>query len=131
MGTDQPANGNGKLYFVASLGGTQTGVLAHTTSSPFNVHFMRPTKLAILPKPNANGIIGSFPTNVYRTRIRKGVLVDSNSPSQLAYVDINIGIPAGADTFDPVSLSSMLSLAIAALTEQREGLRTLSLTGTM
>lgn len=112
---DTPPAINAKQFAVTTLGGTQTGVLAHSIGSPFTLTAFRPQKFKVLGSPNANGVINSFPRNVFEFLVRKGVSVAVNQPVQLAWARLSIGIPAGNDIYDKVNYLAMMSALIGML----------------
>jgi hypothetical protein len=60
-----PAN-NAKQYYVSALGGTQTGVLAHSVAAPFTLSFWKPQVLRTLKPVNpVTGVLKEVPTNPY------------------------------------------------------------------
>lgn len=120
---DTPKDVNGKQWAVTALGGTQTGVEAHSASNPFTLAFWRPKVYkALQAVSNGVTVLRDVPKNQYGIRVEKGMEVLSNQPRQIGYVSITIGIPAGADVTDPESVRAMLSCAIGALQQQSAGL---------
>jgi len=128
---DTPPNAQSKQYAVSALGGTQTGVAAHSLSAPFTLTMFRPASIKSLGSPNASGVIRSFPKNTFEVLSRKGVGVLANQPIQLALVRTTITMPAGADTYDAVSVKAMLSAHIGLLTQIAQGISDTVLTGTL
>lgn len=130
--TDSAPNGNsGKAYAVSGIGGTQAGV--DTTSSPsrpFTIVNSRPPVLRQVPAVNqVTGLIGNVPVNVYKTNVRKGVTVLAGQASRIAYANVEIGIPAGADINDAPNVRAMLSLLVGALNQMSAGLGDTAVTG--
>lgn len=126
---DTAPNNAGKQWAVTAIGGTQTGVLAHTVASPFTVMFERPSVLKMLGAPAANGFISNVPTNRYKCIVRKGVVPAVNQPARPLIVRVEIDVPAGADTYDAASVRAALSLAIGALSQQSAGFGDTSVSG--
>lgn len=120
--TDVAPNNNGKQHAVTALGGTQTGVNAHSVSSPFTITFVRPKSLRVLGAPNANGHIPNVPRNVYKLIVRKGVTPAADQPQQTMLVNVSIHVPAGADTYDAANVRAALSAAIGVLDAQSSGI---------
>lgn len=119
-----------KGFYVTALGGTQTGVLVHSISSPFTLSIARPASLKTLGTPNpVNGRYPSVPQNTYNVRVRKGVNIAANQPASVATADIKVSIPAGAETYDPNSIAALLSLAASLLSQQADGLLSTAKTG--
>lgn len=120
---DTPPNPYGKQWFVSVLGGTQTGVTAHSVSSPFTIAQFRPPVYRLLDPINPNtGRINSIPTNVYKTVTRKGVIPIAGQPAKPLVITTTIEVPAGSDVADPLSIKAALSLHIGAVYQQASGL---------
>lgn len=122
---------NQKQYYVSSLGGTQPGVSVHGISNPFTITATVPTAFKQLGSPNANGVIRTFPKNYIEILARKGVLPQADQNPQLMMVRVSIGLPAGADIADPVSVASCLAMVAAVLWGQAEEIRKTVVTGGM
>lgn len=123
---------NGKQYAITALGGTQTGVDAHSVSKPFTVTFFKPVVLKPLPPANpVTGIIKSIPMNTYKVLVRKGAVPLINQAAQVATVDIKLNIPAGTDTYEPEDIRAMISLAVGALTQLSAGMGDTAVSGIM
>jgi hypothetical protein len=122
----------GKQYYVSALGGTQTGVLAHTVASPFTVSAFRPATLKTLQPVNpTTGQLRSVPVNTYKVMTRKGVVPLSGQAAKVAMLRTELDIPAGSDTADPLSLRAMISAHIGLLTQISDALGSTVLTGTI
>jgi hypothetical protein len=128
---DTPPAATAKQFAVTAVGGTQDGVSVHSISSPFTMTMFRPANFKVLGKPNAAGVIRSFPNNRFEVLTRKGVGVLANQPIQLATVRTVISIPAGSDVYDAVSIKAMLSSHIGLLTQIPQGTSDTVLTGTL
>lgn len=122
---------NGKQYAVTALGGTQAGVSAHTVSSPFTVTYTRPKQLKSLPAIGTNGQYGSIPNNTHKVLIRKGVTPSAGQPSRVMQIAIEIGVPAGSETYDSANVRAAISLAIGSLTQLSAGIGDTVVTGVM
>lgn len=129
--TDTAPSQNGKQVAITALGGTQTGVLAHSVSSPFTCSVFRPVQLRVLPAPGSNGFIRGVPFNHYKVITRKGVLPAANQPAVTMQIDTKIGVPAGSDAFDVNSVRAALSAHIGLLTQISLELGITATTGTM
>jgi hypothetical protein len=117
--TDVAPDVNGKQVAVTSLGGTQTGVVAHSVSSPFTITFVRPKTYKFLGKPNpTTGLIGSVPRNSLKTITRKGVIPQVGQPTAVMVITTTMDIPAGADSADPTSIRAAISAHLGALVQQ-------------
>lgn len=107
---DQNPADNGKQVYVSALGGTQSGVLVHSVSSPFTASMFRPKVLKTLQPVNpVTGVLRSVPTNDYKIIIRKGVIPLAGQAPRTANITITMSIPAGAEANDYTSLESMFS----------------------
>lgn len=122
----------GKQYYVSALGGTQTGVLAHSVASPFTMSCFKPANLKSLQPVNpVTGVLRSVPMNTYKVITRKGVIPLAGQASKPAMIKSELDIPAGSDLADPLSLRAMISAHIGLLTQISDGLGTTVLTGTI
>lgn len=127
---DTPPGVNSKQWAITALGGTQTGVDAHTVSKPFTTSFFRPASLKTLPAANpVTGIIKGVGYNVYKLLTRKGMLPAANQTPLVGSVETRIVIPAGADTYEPEEIRAMLSAHIGALSQVSAGLGDTAING--
>lgn len=117
IAADTAPTSAGKQYAVTALGGTQTGVdTASSPSKPFTVTLERPATLRALPALNgATGVLPSVPRNVYKIRVRKGVVPLTGQAPQTLIAELAISVPAGADTADPANIRAAMSLLIGSL----------------
>lgn len=128
--SDTAPEPNGKQVAVTTLGGTQTGVVAHSVSSPFTLNFVRPKALKMLGQPNpVTGRYPSIPRNNYSLVTRKGVLPAAGQPPVPMIIRTIIEVPAGADSYDPQSVRAALSAHIGALSQQSAGVGDTTATG--
>lgn len=113
---------NGKQYAVTALGGTQTGVVAHSVASPFTITFWRPKILKILGSLNVvTGQLTNVPMNVYKIVTRKGVIPLSGQSARTMVITTTVEVPAGADSADPLSIRAALSAHAGSLSQQSAG----------
>lgn len=113
---DVAPDSNGKQYAVTALGGTQTGVDAHTVSAPFTITMVRPKNFRSLGQPNpVTGVVSNVPRNTYKLIVRKGVTPLSGQPSTTQLLSCEFQVPAGSDEADPLSVRAALSLLIGTL----------------
>lgn len=131
IAADQAPTPSSKQYAVTALGGTQSGVSAHTISAPFTLTMFRPATFKSLGTTDPSGRVRVFPKNTFEVLTRKGVHVLANQPVQLMTIRTNLGIPAGADTFDVNSIKAAISAHIGLLTQISQGLSDTVLTGTL
>lgn len=129
---DSNPDNNGKQYYVSALGGTQTGVTAHSVASPFTVSAFRPKVLKTLGPVNpVTGELRSVPMNTYKVITRKGVLPLAGQASKVAMIKTDLDIPAGSDLADPLSLRAAISAHIGLLTQISSALGDTVVTGTI
>lgn len=121
--SDVAPDTNGEQYAVTALGGTQTGVLAHSVSSPFTITMIRPKNFRSLGTPNpVTGVVSNVPRNTYKLIVRKGVVPLAGQASQTALATVEIQVPAGADSADALSVRAMMSLLAGALWSNSAGI---------
>lgn len=120
---DTPPNSHSEQLAVTALGGTQTGVVAHSVSSPFTITMERPAQFKQLGQPNpSTGVVASVPRNVYTVRTRKGVLPLAGQASQVMLIETKISVPAGSDNADPLSVRAALSAHVGTLNADSTGI---------
>jgi len=120
---------NGKQHAITALGGTQTGVVAHSVAAPFTVTFWRPKTFKSLGLLNANGQLSSVAMNVYKVITRKGVLPLAGQAYKNMQITTIIEVPAGSDTADSANVRAALSLHLGALNQQSAGLGDTTISG--
>lgn len=121
---------HGKQWAVTALGGTQSGVTAHTASSPFTVTFFKPKLWKPLGQVNpVTGQIKAVPRNVFKEVIRKAVTVLSGQPTHNAIFSRTFDLPAGSDTADAPNLRAAMSLQVGIATQQSATLGDTLVTG--
>ncbi|DAD51844.1 coat protein [ssRNA phage Esthiorhiza.3_13] len=131
LATDTAPTSAGKQYAVSALGGTQAGVDASSTPSrPFTWTGSRPAVLRQLPALNAStGLLPNVPNNVYKVLVRKGVTVLSGQSARVASCNLEISIPAGADSADAANVRAMLSLLVGSINQISSSLGDTIVTG--
>lgn len=129
---DNAPDANGKQYYVSALGGTQTGVLAHSVAAPFTLSMFRPKVLKTLAPVNpVTGVLRSVPVNTYKAITRKGVLPLAGQSYKTAVIKTELDIPAGSDLADPLSLRAAISAHIGLLTQISSAIGDTVVTGTI
>lgn len=129
---DTPPNINSKQYAVTALGGTQTGVSAHSVASPFTVAMFRPANPQVLKPVNPiTGVLERVPMNTYKVITRKGVLPLAGQASKPMIVTTIMEVPAGADTADANSVRAALSAHIGALSQASAGIGDTTVSGVL
>lgn len=132
LASDTAPDANGKQYAVTALGGTQTGVVAHSVSSPFTITFWRPKILRVLGNPNpVTGIVANVPNNSYKLITRKGVIPLAGQPTRVMNITTVIDVPAGSDTADSEDIRAALSAHIGSLTQASAGIGDTTINGVM
>jgi len=132
IAADSNPDNNGKQYYVSALGGTQTGVLAHSVAAPFTLSMFRPKVLKNLAPVNpVTGVLRSVPMNTYKVIVRKGVLPLAGQSHKTAVIKTELDIPAGADLADPLSLRAAISAHIGLLTQISSAIGDSVVTGTI
>lgn len=84
-----------------------------------------------LGQPNPSGVIRAFPRNNFEILTRKSVNVLANQPAQVVLIRTSISIPAGADTYDAVSVKAAMSCHNGMLWAAVQGLTDTILTGVL
>lgn len=121
--TDTAPDNNGKQFAVTALGGTQTGVTAHSVAAPFTVTAVRPKTLKSLGQPNpVTGVVKVVPRNTYKVITRKGVLPLAGQPYATMLITTTIEVPAGADLADAPNIRAALSAHIGSINQQSAGI---------
>nr|UJQ85586.1 MAG: putative coat protein [Leviviridae sp.] len=121
--TQDSIDTNAKQSAVTALTGTQTGVTAHSVSSPFVLSVWKPKQMAVLGKPNpVTGLISNVPTNQYKVITVKGVTPQAGQPFKNMVIRTTIDVPAGADTADPANIRAALSAHFGLLSAQSAGI---------
>lgn len=110
--TDSAPNSHSKQWAVTALGGTQPGsVDVHSISNPWTVTVERPANFRGVGSPNpVTGVLGVQPRNVFKIRIRKGMLPLSGQADQISNCELRIPVVAGADSADPENIRALFSL---------------------
>jgi len=127
---DVAPGSNGKQVAVTALGGTQTGVNAHSVSNPFTCSVFRPAVLKTLPQANPlTGVIKGIPNNTYKAITRKGVIPALNQSPIVVPIVTTIPIPAGADTYDAANIRAAISAHIGLLNSISAGLGDTTVSG--
>jgi len=120
---DVAPSANGKQWAITALGGTQTGVDAHSVSKPFTVSAFKPTVMRQLGTPNpVTGVVTSVPRNTYKIITRKGVNPLTGQPMATMLITTSIEVPAGGDTVDPEDVRAAVSLHLGFLVENSAGI---------
>lgn len=123
IAADTPPDANAKQFYVSALGGTQTGVLAHSVAAPFTLAMFKPKAFKYLAPLNpVTGVLRGVPMNTYKVITRKGVLPLAGQSYKNANITTVLDIPAGSDIADPLSLKAAISAHIGLLTQISSGI---------
>lgn len=123
ISSDTPPDANSKQWAVTALGGTQTGVLAHSVAAPFTVSMFRPKAFkALQPVNPVTGVLRGVPSNTYTVVTRKGVVPLVGQAFKTMIVRTIVECPAGSDTADPLSVRAALSAHFGAVTQASAGI---------
>jgi hypothetical protein len=129
---DTPPNINAKQWVVTALGGTQTGVVAHSVSAPFSIAMFRPQNPQVLaPVNSVTGVLTKVPTNTYKVIGRKGVLPLAGQAYKTLVATLVLEIPAGSDTADSANVRALLSAMFGAVSQASAGIGDTCITGTL
>nr|QDH89357.1 MAG: hypothetical protein H3BulkLitter172403_000003 [Leviviridae sp.] len=121
---------NAKQFAVTALGGTQTGVIPHSVSSPFTLAMFRPQNPQILqPVDPVTGVLRRVPVNTYKVITRKGVVPLAGQASRNMVITTVIDVPAGSDTADSVSIRAALSAHFGLIAQVSAGIGDTSVNG--
>jgi hypothetical protein len=121
--SDTPPDVNSKQYAVTALGGTQTGVLAHSVAAPFTCSMFRPKSSKVLQPVNpVTGVLRNVPNNSYSVVTRKGVLPLAGQAYKPMIIRTIVDCPAGADTADPLSVRAALAMHFGAVSQASAGI---------
>jgi hypothetical protein len=130
--TDTSPEATGKQVYVSALGGTQSGVLAHSVAAPFTLSMFRPKVLKTLTPVNpVTGVLRNVPMNTYKVITRKGVLPLAGQSYKNALIKTELDIPAGSDLADPLSLRAAISAHIGLLSQISSAIGDTVVTGTV
>lgn len=119
---DSAVNDNARKSIVTTIGGTQTGVTAHSVSSPFAVTVTRPKGLKTLGRANLNGLIQNVGNNNYRGLVEKGVTPLAGQPFRTAKFRWESEIPAGSEVADIANIKALYSFAGGFLNANASGM---------
>jgi len=130
---DTPPFPNGKQWLVTALGGTQTGVTAHSVSDPYTILVSKPASPKALPRINPQtGLLMTPPAkNVYTLGVRTGGLPAASQDPAFITVKIVIEVPAGVDSYDKNTVASAVSCLIGAFTQTPQNFMDLVLAGNL
>lgn len=109
--SDTAPDATGRQYAVTAIGGTQTGVNAHSASDPFTLTMFRPKSFKAVGVPDpSTGVIYRVGKNTWKIIVRKGVTPAANQGASIMQCSLEISVPAGSDTYDDANVRAALSL---------------------
>lgn len=127
---DTPSEPSAKQFAVGTLGGTQTNVVSHSSTSPFLYTIKPPRRYKPLGKANpTTGIISSIPLNEHKIVTVKGVTPYAGALTAKATMTTTIVIPANAEAYDRANIRAMMSLHIGVLKDYISDLENLIASG--
>ncbi len=132
IAADTPPDSNAKQFYVSALGGTQTGVLAHSVAAPFTLAMFKPKAFKYLQPLNpVTGVLRGVPMNTYKVITRKGVVPLAGQSFKNSLITTTLDIPAGSDVADPLSLKAAISAHIGLLTQISAGIGDTAVNGVL
>lgn len=120
---------NIKQWAVTALGGTQTGVSAHSASAPFVLRAQRPLVYKGLSPVGSNGILRSVPRNTLKMGVLKSTIPLVGQAPVIAQIWLTWDVPAGATETDANSLMAMASCLFGWIANQSAGIGDAARTG--
>jgi len=123
-----------KQAYVSTLGGTQTGVVAHSALIPFTATIRRPSIIKTTIMAMYNGLSlqwSKVPFNTYDIIFRKGCNMNASGMAQY-FVNVNkfsSKIFAGTETVDAANLKALNSLTAGYIWAQAQGIQDTQTTG--
>lgn len=106
---DRPVDNRSSQFAATVLGGTQTNARAHKISDPFTLTVKAPATIKPRPVISVDGlIVGTVAMMEFRLLMRKGVYVYGTNIRNM-YIDLRVGVPAGADAVDGVNVRTAMS----------------------
>lgn len=114
----------GKQWAVTVLGGTQTGVTAHSADRPFTIAYFRAPVIKQLPPKNpVTGLYkpGKLSRMVDKYIVREATLCAPDLWDNLL-ITLSVDRPAGSASYDPNRLSAALSLLAGVVAQQSVGI---------
>lgn len=130
LSVDTPPGQNSIQSYVSAIGGTQSGVAAHTVSNPFTISVFKPVRYAEAPQL-VNGVLRNVKFNTHKVKTRKGIKPVTGANPVVGEITTDIKIPAGADLADIASARAALSAHIGFLQSVSTDLGLLMTNGTM
>jgi hypothetical protein len=119
---DQAPDVNAKQWYISALGGTQTGVRAHSAADPFTFSFWRDKVVKTLGQLGLNGQYTDVPVNKYKGITRKGIIVAANQPPRAMIIRTEIECPAGGESYDKANMQAALSEHFGSLSQLSAGI---------
>lgn len=111
---------NTRQFVVTALGGTQTGVRAHTAGDPFST-LVRKGPYKPTPTPNpVTGAYGQIPLNRVELLTRKGMKIDAAGTIRVGNLRVILELPAGSESNDAVNIKALICYAFGLLNEESQ-----------
>lgn len=124
------ANGAEKSFVVTALTGTQTGVTAHSVSSPFRWSSKKAKNIKQAGAIQGNSMFRYPGKNYTSHQLVKGVVPYTGQAPQPLTADIRIGCPAGADVYDKVNVAAFYSSLAGIFSSIAQGMYDQTITNT-
>jgi len=113
-----------KAFVMTAAGGTQTGVTTNSVDAPKKVIFKKPANFQQPSQFNTvTGRYGRVPKNTTRIIGIGSAKVATNQVETIP-ITIDIGIPAGAVSFDRANVEASVSMTIMAIHNQLSAMLT-------
>jgi len=133
LSADTAPNGNTLSAYVSVIGGTQTGVLAHSYSTPFTRSVTRPSSFRSFASAVLNGVTGQYskvPYNEFKTLTRKAAAYATNQYAVNEKRE-TLRLYANTETFDLPNVKALLSFSSGYSVQDINNYVTLVTTGSL
>lgn len=122
---------NGKQWAVTALGGTQTGVTTHSTSSPFTITSFKAANVKVLGSVvPSTGQLSAVPKNNISWLLRKGMIPLAGQSPSTQVITLSVSTPAGSDLAAAAEIKAAASCFVGFLWSNVQALVDLVLTNT-
>lgn len=121
---DNAVDVRSKQSVVTAVGGTQSGVVAHSVNAPFTVTVRRPSVIKTIASALLNGISGVYskvPFNEYTILTRKAAQVASGQ-WYTNEVRTTLKVFAGSETYDANNVRAGISCHVGFLSTNSAGI---------
>lgn len=133
LSSDTYPDTNGKQHSISALGGTQTGVRAHSGSQYFTIAGYKPKTYSVMGAI-ANGVVAGR-NNTFgilaRTMVYPAGVTNTSVAGRPALLRIETSIPAGAEVNDAPQCRALLSCGIGAVYQQSQNFGDMAITNVL